>query len=379
MQMKQNCRFYMNLDEERRHRVTCGCIAQEHMLNIRLFCMSTSRGVEANIHWNFFLQGFTGYLQTDGYGGYDALKDVTHVGCMAHLKRKFHDAVTALPNGKKAGSAVEGEAYCERLFQLERTFSSLRPEERKQKRQELSKPVLEEFLAWGATRTAAKNSKLGIALTYLHNNSKELSEYLNDGRLEIFKAKRGGDGVAPEIRCEELSDNCDKRTWGLFFAGGSDVPDIMSGESSSAPMMYYEQSSNTYHYVFVSSKEDDWDDWDFTDTKVALTLHGDLTVEELAFMKVKMADPDSDMATRKFFLPAWRSVEAESGETGTPEEIDLQRYADIELARFGVESGQEAPISWHRAEEIQELIGLAKLPLVLENSYKVFLDGGNYY
>ena len=36
-----------------------------------------------------FLQGFTGYLQTDGYGGYDALKDVTHVGCMAHLKRKF--------------------------------------------------------------------------------------------------------------------------------------------------------------------------------------------------------------------------------------------------------------------------------------------------
>ena len=132
-----------------------------------------------------FLHGFHGYLQTDGYGGYDVLKDVTHVGCMAHLKRKFHDAVTALPNGKKAGSAVEGEAYCERLFQLERTFASLKPEERKQKRQELSKPVLEEFLAWGATRTAAKNSKLGIALNYLHNNGKELSEYLNDGQLEI--------------------------------------------------------------------------------------------------------------------------------------------------------------------------------------------------
>ena len=201
----------------------------------------------------------------------------------------------------------------------------------------------------------------------------------HDGRLEIFKAKHGGDGVAPELRCEELNDNCDARTWGLFLAGGSEVPDIMSGESSSAPMMYYEQSSNAYHYVFVSSKEDDWDDWDFTDTKVALTLHGDLAVEELAFMKVKMADPYSDMAARKFFLPAWRSVEAESGKTGTPEEIDLQRYADIELARFGVEAGQEAPISWYRAEEIQELIGLAKLPLVLENSYKVFLNGGQYY
>ncbi|MBQ8697910.1 MAG: hypothetical protein IJ521_02780 [Schwartzia sp.] len=201
----------------------------------------------------------------------------------------------------------------------------------------------------------------------------------HDGRLEIFKAKRGGDGVAPELRCEELNDNCDARTWGLFLVGGSDVPDIMSGESSSAPMMYYEQASNDYHYVFVSSKEEAWDDWDFTDMKVALTLHGDLTVEELAFMKVKMESPYSDMATRKFFLPGWLKVEAESGETGTPEEIDLQRYADIELARFGVESGQETPISWHRAEEIQELIGLAKLPLVLENSYKTFLNGGHYY
>ena len=132
-----------------------------------------------------FLCGFHGYLQTDGYSGYDAVKDVVHVGCLAHLRRKFHDAVTALPNGKKTGSAVEGEAYCERLFQLERTFENLSPEERWQKRQELAKPVLEEFFRWGATRKAAPKSKLGVALTYLHNNQAQLSEYLNDGRLEI--------------------------------------------------------------------------------------------------------------------------------------------------------------------------------------------------
>ena len=132
-----------------------------------------------------FLSGFTGYLQTDGYVGYDALKDVTHVGCMAHLKRKFHDAVTALPNGKKSGSAVEGEAYCSKLFQLEERFADLSPEERKQKRQDLAKPILDAFLAWGSTRNASAKSKLGEALTYLHNNGRELSEYLNDGRLEI--------------------------------------------------------------------------------------------------------------------------------------------------------------------------------------------------
>ena len=132
-----------------------------------------------------FLSGFTGYLQTDGYVGYDALQEVTHVGCMAHLKRKFHDAVTALPNGKKAGSAVEGEAYCTKLFHLEDTFAELSPEERKQKRQELAKPILDAFLAWGSTRNASAKSRLGEALTYLHNNGKELSEYLNDGLLEI--------------------------------------------------------------------------------------------------------------------------------------------------------------------------------------------------
>ena len=132
-----------------------------------------------------FLAGYTGYLQTDGYGGYDALKDVTHVGCMAHLKRKFHDAVTVLPNGKKSGSAVEGEAYCEKLFELERAFAKLSPEERKKQRQELAKPILDAFLAWGSTRYASPKSELGKALTYLRNNGKELSEYLKDGRLEI--------------------------------------------------------------------------------------------------------------------------------------------------------------------------------------------------
>ena len=113
------------------------------------------------------------------------MQDVTHVGCMAHLRREFHDAVTALPNGKKSGTAVEGEAYCEKLFQLERAFADLSPEERKQKRQELAKPILDELLSWGSTRIASHKSKLGEALTYLNNNGKELSEYLNDGRLEI--------------------------------------------------------------------------------------------------------------------------------------------------------------------------------------------------
>lgn len=132
-----------------------------------------------------FLKGYKGYLQTDGYSGYDILTDVTHVGCFAHLKRKFHDAVGVLPKGQKAGTAVEGEAYCTKLLRLEEDFKDLSIDERYQKRLELSKPILDEFFKWGLTRNASSKSKLGVALTYLKNNMKELSAYLSDGRLEI--------------------------------------------------------------------------------------------------------------------------------------------------------------------------------------------------
>ena len=197
----------------------------------------------------------------------------------------------------------------------------------------------------------------------------------HDGRLEIFKAKRGGEGIAPEIRCEEFNEN-GGRTWGLFFAGGSDVPDIMTNESAAEPHVLYERADDRYHYIFVSSKELDEDEWDFVNTKVAVTLRGDLQIEELAMVKAKLPAPGSDLAERKFFLPGWLKVEAESGQVGTPEEIDAVRYANLEKERFPDAEETYAIISWYRAEEIWELIGLAKLPLVLENSYKAFLNSG---
>lgn len=40
-----------------------------------------------------FLDGFTGYLHTDGYAGYNKLESITRCGCWAHLRRKFVDAM----------------------------------------------------------------------------------------------------------------------------------------------------------------------------------------------------------------------------------------------------------------------------------------------
>ena len=50
------------------------------------------------------LEGFKGYLQTDGYAGYNAVvtaDGLTHIGCMAHARRKFSDAVKAQGRNRK--------------------------------------------------------------------------------------------------------------------------------------------------------------------------------------------------------------------------------------------------------------------------------------
>ncbi len=134
-----------------------------------------------------FLDGFHGYLQTDGYSGYNAVENVIHIGCLAHARRKFEEAVKAQPKGKRSPTAEQGVAYCTKLFELEKEYTEqqLTFEERKQQRLERSKPVLDAMLSWANTRNAAPKSKLGGALTYLKNQWEPLNNFLLDGRIEI--------------------------------------------------------------------------------------------------------------------------------------------------------------------------------------------------
>lgn len=131
-----------------------------------------------------FLKGFHGYLQTDGYSGYTGVDGAIRVGCWAHARRKFDEALRAVPKGKRSPTAEQGVAYCSQLFKLEEKLKDLSPEERKAQRQEQMK-VLDAMLAWANTRNAAPKSKLGIALNYLKNQWPTLIVYLEDGRIEL--------------------------------------------------------------------------------------------------------------------------------------------------------------------------------------------------
>jgi Transposase and inactivated derivatives len=134
-----------------------------------------------------FLKDFKGYLHTDGYYGYHALKeDITVVGCWAHVRRKFDEALKALPERDREGSNVlRGKRYCDRLFGLEREFENLMPEERYVKRQEYSKSLLGEFFAWASALNATPKTGIGMAAHYALSQRKYLERYILDGRLEI--------------------------------------------------------------------------------------------------------------------------------------------------------------------------------------------------
>ena len=78
-------------------------------------------------HPKLFLKNFSGYLHTDGYEGYHNLSDnIKIVGCLAHVRRKFDEAVKGLSKKDQATSnAMIGKRFCDKLFLLERDFTEL--------------------------------------------------------------------------------------------------------------------------------------------------------------------------------------------------------------------------------------------------------------
>ena len=134
-------------------------------------------------HAEKFLNGFSGYLHADGYQGYHKLPENIRV---AHARRKFDEALNALPTDKREGTAaLAGLEYCNKLFAWEERFKELSPEERIKHRLKEEKPILDALLAWADSVSAAPKSALGKALHYLKEQWPYLLRYLEDGRLEL--------------------------------------------------------------------------------------------------------------------------------------------------------------------------------------------------
>jgi len=148
---------------------------------------SRSQSVPKNL-----LEGFAGYLQSDGYSGYNgvvAAGGLIQLGCMAHARRNFSDAVKGQGKNKRQGKAQQGLAWIQKLYRIEKQarLQEQSPKERWAHRQEHAVPVLDKLRDWldKSLPNVPPGTLAGKALNYLHNEWPKLIRYLDDGRLEI--------------------------------------------------------------------------------------------------------------------------------------------------------------------------------------------------
>jgi transposase len=125
------------------------------------------------------LEGFEGFLHTDGYWGYDGFDNkpgVVHVGCFAHTRRKFDEALRGQGRnskkskpGAKASLARQGLQRINKLYEIERSYADVTAEQRHALRQERLAPKLEDLREWTdhSKDRVPPTSLTGKAISYL--------------------------------------------------------------------------------------------------------------------------------------------------------------------------------------------------------------------
>lgn len=133
-----------------------------------------------------FLEGFHGYLHSDGYAAYHKLEHVQSVGCFAHVRRKFVEAAEVSSKNKGSNNlASKAVEDIRQLFAWEDFCKEMSVEERYQKRLEKQKPLMEKFFDWLEDIVVSEKSALGNAKKYALGQKKYILNIFEDGRLEL--------------------------------------------------------------------------------------------------------------------------------------------------------------------------------------------------
>lgn len=136
--------------------------------------------------------GFSGYLQTDGYAGYNEVviqEGMTHLACWAHARRKFADIIKSSVSDQKSKKyANEAVVLIKKLYSIERDIKAELSEVKYKIRQERSYPIIHRIRDWIDTkffRAQQLGGAIAKAFVYLNNQFSKLKVYLGDGRLFI--------------------------------------------------------------------------------------------------------------------------------------------------------------------------------------------------
>ncbi len=179
-----------------------------------LFYYSRNRG---GVHIREHLDGWTGILQADAFGGYSKLyaadrqpAPILEAACWAHSRRKFFELadIEASARRKAEGDkpspispmALEAVRRIDALFEIERAINGKSAEERLAARQEHSAPLVADLEAWMRSHRAklSRGGHVAKAMDYMLTRWSAFARFLEDGRICLTNnaAERALRGIA---------------------------------------------------------------------------------------------------------------------------------------------------------------------------------------
>lgn len=146
-----------------------------------------------------FLKGYSGYIETDAYSGYNKVKNTIRCMCNVHSLRKFKDAYKLLPNNENRKNSDEAMAIkkYDEIFHASHKIEEMALKKYSDKEKRLNyitmrrqielKPKFEEFLSWLKEiqeRNIGRHS-MSKAIEYVLNNREALMEFTNNAIIPL--------------------------------------------------------------------------------------------------------------------------------------------------------------------------------------------------
>ena len=143
-------------------------------------------------HPRELLKDFSGICVTDGYQVYHTIEnereDLKIAGCWSHARRRFDEAVKALPKAKQKDSrAYLALTMIQAIYREEKQLKELSAQERQDRRQLSVKPLVEAYFTWVRENLpkVPQKSKTWEGFNYSLSQEKYLKVFLDDGEVPM--------------------------------------------------------------------------------------------------------------------------------------------------------------------------------------------------
>jgi transposase len=167
----------------------------------------------AGVHPQQHLAGYSGILQADAYGGFEALYEpqrkpgpITEAACWAHARRKLFELADVASKARgKTKAVISPIAFAavqkfDAVFAAERSINGLSPAERVAARSKDIAPLVSELIEWMKQERTKLSPHHDVtkAMNYMLKRITAFTCFLEDGRICISNnaAERALRGIA---------------------------------------------------------------------------------------------------------------------------------------------------------------------------------------